>query len=132
MIFTMDLLNKHPTYREALKTFLEHPCVKDGVLCEYGSPVKGELDFASWMKRVMHVDDDRICVRLTNPVWEDISVSFTAEPYGPFAETFMALRECGARFAISTRKLEGQGGEVRQVYALDMIDYRRHIDHQPQ
>ena len=132
MTYVIDLTSKHPTYRAALEEFLKHPCVKDGVLCEYGSPTRGDLDITWWHKRTREVNMDRVCARLTNPVWTDDRVSFTCEPYGPLKGVFTQAQE-KMSFSISTRKEERpRSGDISKVYALDMIDSTRHIDYTPQ
>lgn len=134
MNYDIDLTRKAASFRKALEEFLQHPCVKDGVYCEFGSPTRGDLDITYWFKRIKEVNMDRVCCRLINPVWSEDRVSFTCEPYGPMAEAFMRLQEepQNMSFSISTRKHENFTGEVTRVMALDMIDSTRHIDNNPQ
>lgn len=131
MIYDIDLTRKPPSYRKALEGFLQHPCVKDGVYCEFGSPVRGDLDITYWFKRIKEVNMDRVCCRLINPVWSEDRVSFTCEPYGPFAEAFIQLQKepPNMSFSISTRKEEFRDKRVGKIFAFDMIDSTRHTDY---
>jgi hypothetical protein len=134
MHYEIDLTRKSPAFRIALEEFLKQPCVKDGVYCEFGSPIRGDLDITWWFRRMREVNMDRVCCRLINPVWSEDSVSFTCEPYGPFAETFVRLQTepKHKEFSISVRKHETTAGKITNILAFDMIDATRHIDYNPQ
>lgn len=131
MQYAINLTRKHPSFRKALKDFLEHPCIKDGVHCEFGSPKQGDLDITWWLRRVRQVNDDRVCARMTNPVWSDDEVTFTVEPFGPMGKEFERFQSGGQQFSISARKEEFRDKRIGKILALDMIDATRHIDYNP-